>query len=96
VDVAAGGAEALERARSRWYDAILLDLRMPHMSGGEVYAALRARDPELAARVVFATGDADSDAARRFLRESGRPVARKPFDLAAVADLLVRADSERP
>jgi hypothetical protein len=38
--------------------------------------------------VVFATGDADSVAARSFLEEAGRPYICKPFALDEVADLL--------
>jgi PAS domain S-box-containing protein len=88
VDAVASGGEALEHARSRRYDAILLDLRMPDMSGDVVFAELQASDPEHAARVVFATGDADSDAARTFLQQSGRPYICKPFALEDVAELL--------
>jgi hypothetical protein len=37
---------------------------------------------------VFATGDVDSEAARSFLEQSGRPYIEKPFALEDVADLL--------
>ena len=88
VDAVGSGREALEHARSRRYDAILLDLRMPDMSGDVLFAELQASDPEHAARVVFATGDVDSEAARAFLERSGRPYIEKPFGLEDVADLL--------
>jgi PAS domain S-box-containing protein len=88
VDAAASGLEALEYARSRRYDAILLDLRMPDMSGDMLFTELEASDPEHAARVVFATGDIDSEAARAFLERTGRPYICKPFALEEVASLL--------
>jgi two-component system NtrC family sensor kinase len=88
VDAVASGREALEHARSRRYDAILLDLRMPDMSGDVLFKELQASDPEHAARVVFATGDADSETARSFLQETGRPCIVKPFALEDVAELL--------
>jgi two-component system NtrC family sensor kinase len=88
VDAVATGNEALEHARTRRYDAILLDLRMPDMPGDVVFAELQASDPEHAARVVFATGDVDSVAARSFLEQAGRPYICKPFALEDVADLL--------
>ncbi|HEY7408274.1 MAG TPA: response regulator, partial [Gemmatimonadaceae bacterium] len=88
VDAVASGREALEHARSRRYDAILLDLRMPDMSGDLLFEELQASDPEHAARVVFATGDADSQTARSFLDQSGRPWIVKPFALEDVAELL--------
>jgi PAS domain S-box-containing protein len=88
VDAVASGREALEHARSRRYDAILLDLRMPDMSGDVLFAELQASDPEHAARVVFATGDVDGPGARTFLERAGRPYICKPFALEDVASLL--------
>ena len=88
VDTAASGEEALARTASRRYDAILLDLRMPDMEGHGVFERLREEDPEHAARVVFATGDADSESARDFLRDAERPFVTKPFMLPSVVRLL--------
>lgn len=88
VDAVATGSEAFQLLRERRYDGILLDLRMPDQSGAAVYAALMANDPEHAERVVFATGDVESDAAREFLRGARRPYVSKPFVLPTVAHLL--------
>lgn len=87
VEAVASGREALARTGARDFDCVLLDLRMPDMSGDSVFAELRASAPELANRVVFVTGDVQSEATRRFLEASGRPVLTKPFlldDLAAL------------
>lgn len=46
VDEASSGPEALERCRVRRYVAIILDLRMPKMTGMEVALRLRARGDE--------------------------------------------------
>jgi CheY-like chemotaxis protein len=88
VDAVATGTEAFQLLRERRYDGILLDLRMPDQSGAAVYAELMANDPEHAERVVFATGDVESDAAREFLRAARRPYVSKPFVLPTVAHLL--------
>lgn len=88
VDAVATGAEGLALMRERRYDGILLDLRMPEQSGAAVYAALVESDPDHAERVVFATGDVESDAAREFLRTAKRPYVSKPFVLPTVAHLL--------
>lgn len=45
LEVAEDGAEALQRIRAYRPDLVLLDIRMPKMSGHEVCTALRA-DPE--------------------------------------------------
>jgi PAS domain S-box-containing protein len=81
VEIAASGREALERLRSRSFDLILLDLRMPDMAGDALYRELIARDAALAGRIVFITGGDATDDTQSFLEASGRPVIGKPFSL---------------
>lgn len=88
VDAVATGGEALELLRKNRYDGILLDLRMPDIAGDDVYATLRTNDPDHAQRVVFATGDVESEGAREFLSRARRPYVSKPFLLPTVAHLL--------
>jgi len=82
VDEAADGVEGLARLRARPADVILADLRMPRMGGVELYAQLEEAHPELAARVLFLSGDVSQ------LAEPGNtPVPRervlvKPVELA--------------
>jgi CheY-like chemotaxis protein len=70
------------------YDVVMCDLRMPHLSGVELYRALLARRPDLVRRLLFSTGDVVSSEAANFLAESGRPVIEKPFELARLEELL--------
>jgi CheY-like chemotaxis protein len=94
VEAFGAGREALARVAVADFDCVLLDLRMPDMSGDAVFAELEARHPHLAARVVFVTGDLQSEATRRFLEATGRPVLTKPFlldDLAALVGGRVEA-----
>ena len=86
VDVAGTGEEGITRARGTTYDAMLLDLRLPDLAGDEVLRALEEAG-RVPPRVVFITGDTQSESARAMLMASGRPVVSKPFlleDLAAV------------
>ncbi len=86
------GDEALALLAQRSFDLILLDLRLLDMTGDEVYRMLQERAPEQAQRVVFMTGDLSRPAAAEFVRESGRAVIAKPFQLAEldarIAELL--------
>ena len=81
VDAAEGGEEALRMLRSRPYDHIFLDLRMPGMSGQDLYKLLKTSDPKLASRVTFITGEAARPEVTAFLESVGNPVLTKPFDL---------------
>jgi CheY-like chemotaxis protein len=98
VVTAPGGAEALEiLAADGAFDAIVCDLLMPGVDGAAVHARLAATAPELAARMVFLSGDTFTARARALLATSGRPALPKPFDaqqlrgaVASVIDAAAR------
>ena len=79
VETAESGREALNRLEQTTYDVILSDLRMPDLDGPGLFRMLAARDPALAERLVFVTGDSLSESVAAFLAESGRPAIEKPF-----------------
>ncbi|HXQ28086.1 MAG TPA: ATP-binding protein [Gemmatimonadales bacterium] len=54
---AADGLAALEILAANPVDVILADLRMPKMGGAELFAELERTRPELAARLLFLSGD---------------------------------------
>ena len=93
VDIVASGAEAIESARARQYDAVVLDLRLPDMRGDDVLTAVRAL-PIPPSRVVFVTGDTTSESARPVLEATRCPTISKPFLLAELA-AVVLAEAER-
>ncbi len=86
--LARDGEEALQMIDERPLDRILLDLRMPRLGGDALFAILRERRPALSERVIFLTGDVESEAASDFLRATGRVTLRKPFTLEAVREAL--------
>ncbi|HUL48961.1 MAG TPA: ATP-binding protein [Gemmatimonadales bacterium] len=57
VREASDGAEALAQLEGSDADVIIADLRMPRMSGTELFAALEAKRPALAQRILFLSGD---------------------------------------
>jgi CheY-like chemotaxis protein len=81
---------ALALLETRTYGAIFLDLRLPELGGETLFAELVERDPDHAGRVVFATGDLESQPARQFLQGAGRPFVGKPFALSTVAAMLTQ------
>ena len=88
VQTAPGVTEARALLATSEYDVVLLDLRMPDPGGEALYRELCQGNPRHASRVVFVTGDLQSDAAQRFLAGAGRPVIGKPFQLDDLATVL--------
>ena len=88
VTVASDGAAALKAIDRAEFDIVLSDLRMPGVSGPEMYARLAEVRPQLLSRIAFVTGDTLGSSMDAFLRESGRPVLEKPFTRAGVRCLV--------
>ncbi len=90
VETASNGREGLERSQQKSFDLIFLDIRMPDMSGREMFETLRAVRPVLADRVVFTTGDVVQEDTRKFLDSVSQPCLPKPFSLEAVSEMIDR------
>ncbi|MGH7537345.1 MAG: ATP-binding protein [Gemmatimonadales bacterium] len=88
VEVASDGTEAVERALIERFDVIICDLRMPRLGGREMYDNLERRHPEIARKVIFATGDTVRGDTLQFLETLGRPFLHKPFTLAELRTVL--------
>ncbi|MGN6828214.1 ATP-binding protein [Paucibacter sp. M5-1] len=87
VMTAESGLVALELLEEARFEAIVSDLRMPGMDGAALWRAVRERQPQLATRMLFVTGDTLSPGAAEFLREAGCAVLEKPF---APAEMVAR------
>ena len=86
VATATNGQEALERIAARSYDLILSDMRMPGMDGREFFETVKKRNPALAHRIVFVTGDTVSPDTQAFFNDTGNRWLSKPFSIAQVED----------
>lgn len=91
VEVASDGTYALERALADPFDLIICDLRMPHLSGRDMYLKLARQEPRVAERIIFATGDTVRGDTLQFLDGLGRPYLHKPFTLAELRAALGHA-----
>ncbi len=86
VDMAESGAEGIARVRETRPDLVLMDLRMPGMSGLE---AMRALHEDVATRdvpVVVLTASAMKGDQERLLRHGFRAYMEKPIDPSTFAD----------
>ncbi|MFO0965626.1 MAG: response regulator [Gemmataceae bacterium] len=94
VETARDGQEALTMARLSAYDAMLADIRLPDLSGFDVYRALREAQPN--ARVILMTGFGyDSSHSIVKARAEGlRHVLYKPFRVEQMLEALQSRDQE--
>jgi len=91
VETTSSGREALGRLREGKFDAVIVDMRMPDISGEELYRDLRTTDPDHADRIIFTTGQLVDEEVRTFLTSTGRPCVPKPFEFAAFDQALPAA-----
>ncbi len=85
VDVAHDGEDGLHLAMSNEYDAIILDLMLPQLSGRALLAALRSAGRK--APVLILTAVDDKKATIELLNAGADDYLSKPFDLG---ELLAR------
>jgi CheY-like chemotaxis protein len=92
VETARDGKEALTMAKMCAYDAMLADIRLPDLSGYDVYRALRLAQPQ--ARVILMTGYGydPSHSLVRARQEGLRFVLYKPFRVEQMLDALQSAE----
>jgi signal transduction histidine kinase len=96
VDITTDAFEALKRATDGKYDLMLCDLRMPRMSGTDVYAELCKRRPDLSKCFVLMTGAAIDEELARFLATHDVPILRKPFVMSELNQCVARAARKEP
>lgn len=92
VSLACNGTEALAKLAEVQPDVVLLDLRMPDMSGIEVLQNIKAKDPHV--EVILVTAYATVDTARKALRLGAFDYITKPFNPQEL-DGIVRRGIER-
>jgi DNA-binding NtrC family response regulator len=78
----------LEQAAVDGYQVVISDLRMPHCSGDQLHDWLAHHRQDLFARLILITGDVKSPALNEFIHRTPRPLVEKPFELAALAELI--------
>jgi CheY-like chemotaxis protein len=88
VDTANTGQRAVGYLRVHSYDVLLCDLRMPALTGPELYTLLREQYPHLLPRVIFLTGDTLGAESMAFLAQCGQSWLQKPFTAAALRRAL--------
>jgi len=91
--VAQGGKKALEDIDVLHPDIVLTDVRMPNVSGVEVLAAARQRDPDVP--VILMTAQATLQSAMQAVNEGAFYYIQKPFRNDELIAILKRAAEHR-
>ena len=79
VDTAVDGIDALDKIRGKKYDLLLTGIRMPGMSGFELYECAIKIAPSLANKTIVISGSIDSADTKEFLTKYKLPYFAKPF-----------------
>ncbi len=90
---ALGGKAGLDALETSSPDIVLSDIRMPTISGIEVLAAVKARDPQLP--VVLMTAQASMQSAIQAVNEGAFYYIQKPFRNDELVAILRRAAEHR-
>ena len=92
IDTAGSGEEAIDLAKSKAYDVILMDQRMPEMDGTETLHHIREIEngPNGETPVICLTADAVIGAKERYMAEGFSNYLTKPINSAALEKMLIK------
>ena len=91
VTIAGDGLEALDMAARDRFDAILMDIQLPHLDGVEATRRLRTGDgPNRETPIIALTANARADDRARYLAAGMNDCLPKPFDLDVVRLVMAR------
>ena len=87
VDWYQSGTEALHALAAKHYAAVISDLRLPDISGDEVFRTV-AEQRTLSPPFVFITAFATVERAVELLKQGARDFVTKPFDISALVEKI--------
>jgi len=88
TDAAATGMEALRKIEAGDYAVVVTDLKMPRMSGIQLYESAVKIKPEMKARFIFLTGDPTVLTSRAPASVSDVPCLMKPVDFYKLEEMV--------
>jgi CheY-like chemotaxis protein len=90
VETAADARAALGSIASATPDAVVIDFRLPGMSGEDLYEAIAQQYPDLSGRCIVVAANPQNDLLQAFVGRTGVPLLVKPFDIDDSLHLLHR------
>lgn len=89
VDTAADGGQAINLIQAKVYDVVLLDIRMPRVSGIEVLKFVQ--DYSATTQVIILTNHADLQTAIQTIKMGAYDFLAKPYDIDVLFNTIHRA-----
>jgi len=80
VDVVNNGLDAKKVTEEKDYALCVSDVRLPGMTGIQLYEHWKLTKNPIAERLIFITGDTMNNYVRDFLKKTDRPSVMKPFE----------------
>jgi CheY-like chemotaxis protein len=88
VDEAATLSAAAAALRTKRYDAVLSDMRMPGFSGQDLFDLVSRERPDLVSRFILVSGDLLRQETIRFVEQADCRTLEKPYELTDLLTLL--------
>ena len=88
VDVATNGLIALDMLKKSGYDVCISDIRIPEISGIELYRYIRNEQPNLIGNIIFISGDVLNNEVKHFLTDNSVNFLAKPFSPQELSDAV--------
>jgi DNA-binding NtrC family response regulator len=93
VDTSSTGEEALNKVKSKDFDAIVLDLVMPGMSGIETLKRIRSENPDV--QIIILTGHGTIEKSVEAVKEGAIDFLEKPADLNKIMEKIAQAKEKK-
>jgi DNA-binding NtrC family response regulator len=93
VDTSTSGEDALNRVKGKEFDAIILDLAMPGMSGIETLKRIRSENPDV--QIIMLTGHGTVEKGIEAMKAGAVDFLEKPADLNKIMDKISEAKRKR-
>jgi DNA-binding NtrC family response regulator len=93
VDTSTSGEDALGRVHGKEFDAIILDLAMPGMSGIETLKRIRSENPDV--QIIMLTGHGTVEKGIEAMKAGAVDFLEKPADLNKIMEKISEAKRKR-
>lgn len=92
VNVANDGYKAIEMIKKKFYNVVLMDIKMPGINGVETFKKIK--EISSSERVIMMTAYSVEDLIKEALNEGAYGVIHKPFDINEVIELIENSRRE--